>query len=263
MATLETWAALRAPFPPEQIGKLPKGGVTLDFVGHADVTHRLLSVDPEWSWEPMATTPEGLPVLDQFGNLWIRLTILGVTRIGVGDGKSMKECIGDAIRNGAMRFGVALDLWAKGDRSFGLAGHDAPAREQTHRAPRTTPAEAARDELRALCHERGLGLLQVAQDFADGHDGQSLKDAAENDVRRFIALVRNGEAPPADDGRMSRTQKREHNALVREVRGEAKSGRRDKTDGPEGVRLPAVPENDPWYIDGLGAPETDADGATG
>src|SRR5690606_32615245 len=39
--------------------------------------------------------------------------ICGVTRIGVGDGKSAKECIGDAIRNAAMRFGVALDLWAK------------------------------------------------------------------------------------------------------------------------------------------------------
>ena len=36
-------------------------------------------------------------------------------RIGVGDGKSAKECIGDAIRNAAMRFGVALDLWAKDD----------------------------------------------------------------------------------------------------------------------------------------------------
>jgi hypothetical protein len=47
------------------------------------------------------------------GNLWIRLTICGVTRIGVGDGKSLKECIGDAIRNAAMRFGMALDLWAK------------------------------------------------------------------------------------------------------------------------------------------------------
>ncbi len=106
---------LRAPFPPEVIGKLPKGGAMLDFVGHAACTDRLLQVDPEWTWEPLALSPEGLPALDRAGNLWIRLTICGVTRIGVGDGKSAKECIGDAIRNAAMRFGVALDLWAKED----------------------------------------------------------------------------------------------------------------------------------------------------
>lgn len=105
--------ALRRPFPVESIGQLPKGGVMLDFVGHAAVTDRLLTVDPEWSWEPMALDDAGNPKPDDAGNLWIRLTICGVTRIGVGDGKNMKERIGDALRNAAMRFGVALDLWAK------------------------------------------------------------------------------------------------------------------------------------------------------
>lgn len=111
--TPEAATALRKPFPKESIGQLPKGGVLLDFVGHAAVTDRLLTVDPEWTWEPLAVDDRGLPVLDHAGNLWIRLTICGVTRIGVGDGKSAKECIGDALRNAAMRFGVALDLWAK------------------------------------------------------------------------------------------------------------------------------------------------------
>lgn len=105
--------ALRKPFPPESIGRLPKGGVMLDYVGHAAVTDRLLAVDPEWTWEPLAVTPEGLPALDSAGNLWIRLTVAGVTRIGVGDGKNAKECISDALRNAAMRFGVALALWSK------------------------------------------------------------------------------------------------------------------------------------------------------
>ena len=113
--TAETALALRKPFPKESIGKLPKGGTQLDYVGHAAVTDRLLTVDPLWTWEPLATDDHGLPALDRAGNLWIRLTICGVTRIGVGDGKSAKECIGDAIRNAAMRFGVALDLWAKED----------------------------------------------------------------------------------------------------------------------------------------------------
>jgi hypothetical protein len=131
----ETATALRKPFPPESIGKLPKpyksdspkgqcnecGGwhglpaVHLDYVGHAATTDRLLTVDPEWTWEPMGVDQFGLPAPDAQGNLWIKLTVCGVTRIGVGDGKSAKERIGDAIRNAAMRFGVALDLWAKED----------------------------------------------------------------------------------------------------------------------------------------------------
>jgi hypothetical protein len=37
---------LRKPFPAESIGKLPKGGAMLDYVGHAAVTDRLLAVDP-------------------------------------------------------------------------------------------------------------------------------------------------------------------------------------------------------------------------
>lgn len=111
--TPEAATALRRPFPPESIGRLPKGGQMLDYAGHAAVTDRLLAVDPTWSWEPLALGPDGLPAYDSGGNLWIKLTICGVSRLGVGDGKNAKEVIGDAIRNGAMRFGVGLDLWAK------------------------------------------------------------------------------------------------------------------------------------------------------
>lgn len=127
--------ALRKPFDPQSVGKLPKGGQMLDYVGHAAVTDRLLTVDPLWSWEPFSIGPDGLPAM-QGQNLWIRLTICGVTRIGVGDGKSAKECIGDAIRNAAMRFGVALDLWAKENLvEFAMAANSAA------RAPQEAPAE--------------------------------------------------------------------------------------------------------------------------
>lgn len=135
--TPEKAKALRAPFPKGSIGQLPKGGTMLDYVGHAATTERLLAVDPEWSWEPMATDERGLPVLDGKGNLWIRLTVCGVTRIGVGDGKSAKEVIGDALRNAAMRFGVAIDLWAKEDL---LAF--ATATPQTDLGPEQRPATA-------------------------------------------------------------------------------------------------------------------------
>jgi len=145
-------ARLRQPFPPNQISKLPKEtktqanqrkadqdkgnwppkcaicdgyhhpkAVHLDYVGHAALTARLLDVDPLWSWEPVGFTPEGLPAYDRNGGLWIKLTVCGMTRYGYGaaDGKTggdaVKEMIGDALRNAAMRFGAALDLWHKGD----------------------------------------------------------------------------------------------------------------------------------------------------
>jgi hypothetical protein len=110
--------ALRAPFPPEAIGYLPKAGIKLAYVGHAAVTDRLLEVDPEWTWEPAATDENGLPILLRHGEsvgLWIKMTIGGVTRYGFGDGPDVKQCISDAIRNAAMRYGVALDLWSKED----------------------------------------------------------------------------------------------------------------------------------------------------
>jgi hypothetical protein len=133
-------AKLREPFPAHQISKLPKpfkkdspkgkcgecGGyhglpaVHLDYVGHAALTDRLLDTDPHWTWEPVADPAgHGLPMAP--GGMWIKLTVCGVTRYGFGhpDGKSggdaVKEVIGDALRNAAMRFGAALDLWHKGD----------------------------------------------------------------------------------------------------------------------------------------------------
>lgn len=139
---------LRAPFEANQISKLPKPTkaqtdevradfkkgmrctvcgtwhhkdvVHLDYVGHAAITHRLLDVDPLWSWEPVATDAAGLPLVDKDGGMWIRLTIASVTRLGYGDAQgktgpdAMKERIGDALRNAGMRFGMALDLWHKG-----------------------------------------------------------------------------------------------------------------------------------------------------
>ena len=111
--------ALRAPFAKEQIQKLPTSGMQLDYVSHAWVTDRLLQVDPLWIWKPLAFTDAGLPAFDLNGGLWIELTVCGVTRYGYGEPQGRdkfdmtKGAIGNAIRNAAMRFGVALDLWAK------------------------------------------------------------------------------------------------------------------------------------------------------
>lgn len=115
----EQQAQLRAPFPKEKIQKLPTGGLQLDYVSHAWVTDRLLEVDPAWNWEPAGVDDYGLPKFDENGGLWIKLTVCGVTRYGYGEPQGRdkfdlrKGAIGNAIRNAAMRFGVALDLWAK------------------------------------------------------------------------------------------------------------------------------------------------------
>lgn len=174
--------ALREPFPSERVGKLPRiwcgacrddrfkvcdkhrkskcqdchNNITdahlhLDYVGHADVTDRLLEVDPSWTWEPLAYGPDGLPAMDRFGGMWMKLTVAGVTRLGYGDagGKqgpdAVKEAIGDGLRNSAMRFGVALDLWSKTREEEGRdpSGHRRPPafHEGTSRHAPEEPAE--------------------------------------------------------------------------------------------------------------------------
>lgn len=184
---LEGLARLREPFPPNQISLLPRnvrkgdqdryacerssqdfrraskdgkecGGyhpwsIHLDYVGHAALTDRLLDADPEWTWEPVATDEAGAPLRDRDGGMWIRLTVQGVTRLGYGDAQgktgpnATKELIGDALRNAAMRFGAALDLWHKGDlheqaEERGV-GSEPQGGAQTARDARTAPAAGA------------------------------------------------------------------------------------------------------------------------
>jgi len=136
--TADFSADLRKPFPPETIGKIPKAGRQLDYVGHAAVTDRLLTVDPSWTWEPMGYAADGRPAIHVRGDqatLWIKLTVCGVTRPGVGSVAASKadvekELVGDALRNAAMRFGVALDLWSKEELES----------QQNESQPRTAPA---------------------------------------------------------------------------------------------------------------------------
>lgn len=187
-------ALLRVAFPAHQISKLPKpkskdavkghcnecGGwhglpaVHLDYVGHAALTDRLLDADPAWTWEPLSADDRGLPALDPNGGLWIRLTVCGVTRLGYGDaqgkqgGDAMKERIGDALRNAAMRFGAALDLWHKGDLH---------AEDEDDRAERR--GAWLEDQFIAIDAARNVGELKTVVDAAlaktrsnDDHDAE-------------------------------------------------------------------------------------------
>ncbi|MEL4181207.1 hypothetical protein [Roseateles sp. PN1] len=147
---------LRQPVPDHLVSQLPKGTKAqnecpasekvncnicggwhhpkvrhLSYVGHAAATHLLLDADPYWNWEPLGYTAAGLPMFDESGGLWIRLTVCGVSRIGYGSadkkahmdaGAREKEVIGDALRNAAIRFGLALELWSKADIHGGNEG---------------------------------------------------------------------------------------------------------------------------------------------
>lgn len=171
--TPDETAKLRERFAPEVVGKLPKvtcrdcsnpkarcpkadgehkprrcqtcqawltpAHMHVDFVGHALVTDRLLSVDPNWTWEPMGLTPEGTPAIGTSANgrdavMWVRLTVCGVTRaevgmVPLGSHELEKQLVSDAITRAAMRFGVALNLWAKGELE--------PAHQDPDGAPRS------------------------------------------------------------------------------------------------------------------------------
>jgi hypothetical protein len=266
-------SALRTPFPAEYVGKLPrvtcpqcsKGQcgehskakcaecgnyistrhIHLDYVGHADVTIRLLDVDPEWTWAPKTTDPDpdmlkaavasGDPEIvrmvidnappkfetDRNGNpvgLWIRLTVGGVTRLGVGSCPSNqndaeKVLIGDALRNAAMRFGVAVDLWAKGDRADPTAENATASAGKASRGGRRAAGDAFEDaaparprtaQQQASAPAAEIGEVDIdAQAFADEAHGAVVMHDIEDIHRRareaekLTALVRN----PSSNGK--------------------------------------------------------------
>jgi hypothetical protein len=174
--TADKAAELRKPFPKSAVGKLPKAGILLDYVGHAAVTDRLLAVDPEWTWEPLALDENGLPTLDRAGNLWIRLTICGVTRVGVGDGKSAKEIVGDALRNAAMRFGVALDLWSKEELEHSDDAHaDAPPQPEKPKPAGDRRTEQQSKKLAVEMKKAGLTDREEALAYFGGLVGRTVE----------------------------------------------------------------------------------------
>ena len=189
-------AKMREQFPANQISKLPKetkaqidkrkadsnfmvfnckvcGGhhhkdaIHLDYVGHAALTDRMLDADIAWTWEPVAFGPDGLPALDRNGGLWIRLTVGGITRIGYGDadgktgGNAVKEAIGDALRNAAMRFGAALDLWHKGDLHIEEEAEDKPMIDQTQRGIIIDLAKAAEVNIMTILKSYGANNIDA------------------------------------------------------------------------------------------------------
>lgn len=220
MTPTDSLSRLREPFPPAAIGKLPRiwckkcseasgrvcsdhtkitcedcrqkitgAHLHLDYVGHAEVTDRLLSVDPNWGWEPVAWGPDGLPVVESRERdlgLWIKLTVGGVTRLGYGTapsgkgGDAVKEAIGDALRNAAMRFGVALDLWSKAELESQLEAE----------APKTEPKKppAKKEAPKAEADRGGSGAGQGSPPTEDSEDHRAELEALVEDEAAKRAL---------------------------------------------------------------------------
>ena len=126
---------------PKIVGKLPKGGVQLDFVGHADITRILIEIDPTWRLVPIAWD-NGRPamnIVNDMATMWFELTLLGVSRLAIGSAKSSspdldKILYGDALRNGAMRFGISLNLWSKSQGWEDINHNPTPSSVVTTRA---------------------------------------------------------------------------------------------------------------------------------
>jgi len=215
---------LTEPFPPEEINLLPKPvkrrgapgyedgncpdcgrwhglpAVHIDYVGHANLTRRLLQEDPLWNWRPLALTPEGAPLMDHHDDgtpagMWIVLTIHGLERLGYGSvdpgaNDPVKQIIGDALRNAGMRFGLALDLWMK-DREGGgdLTYSSGPRRQQQQprreqgpapRAAAPTPPQAvprARTRGDIWGDARGQNIRPSDVQKQAGRDPKDLSDA--------------------------------------------------------------------------------------
>jgi len=168
------WEALAAPFPPEEIEKLPRnlipkdnnkgrcedtpkgrqysadgyfcGGwharaIHLDYVGHAGITMRLNEVvGPEnWDHRPFALSDQGLP-LKVGGEFWATLTILGVTKMDVAENfSSTQEAWGDSLRRLASRFGVGTYLWGKSERALALRQANDTSEAESQQAEQSQP----------------------------------------------------------------------------------------------------------------------------
>ena len=149
---------------PKIVGTIPRNGINLAYVSHADITRILIEVDPSWSWQPVEWV-NGRPsinVENGTATMWATLTLLGKSMIGVGSVRADKqdldkELIGDFLRNAAMRFGIALSLWSKQDWSDNTTIISLPA-AQSKRAEQAKPSVANHPA-------KGVPSPKVVQEF--------------------------------------------------------------------------------------------------
>ena len=197
---------------PKIVGKLPRGGTQLDFVGHADITKILIEIDPMWWWEP-AGWDNGRPaihVVNGLAVMWGHLYVLNKQILGVGTVKHDKadldkELVGDFLRNAAMRFGICLSLWTKqeweGQEVAGKAQGVIPSSglRTTGKAQVPTPSPVTAntalskeqlDQFFAACAKASIQPLTVAKNAGVDLDKATAEDLAKlreafNELKAF------------------------------------------------------------------------------
>ena len=151
---------------PKIVGTIPRNGINLAYVSHADITRILIEVDPAWSWQPIEWV-NGRPAINVengTATMWGTLTLLGKSMIGVGSVRAdkqdhEKELVGDFLRNAAMRFGIAISLWSKQDWSDNNTITSLPA-AQAKRAEQAKPYVGNHPA-------KGVPSPKVVQDFME------------------------------------------------------------------------------------------------
>lgn len=192
---------------PAIVSVLDKNGVSLSYVGHAEITKALSEIDPFWTWEPVLGA-DGLPAIRlqhgkiprrdkdplivDMATMWGRLTLQGVTRWAVGSVEAHKpdldkELVSDFLRNAAMRFGVALGLWMKD------TGNPQPKPQTQQRVTQrgevtiTAPAGAATD--------KQIGYAKSFYKNADKLPPVGLEQLSKHQIASLIDELKTGSFP--------------------------------------------------------------------
>jgi hypothetical protein len=171
---------------PKIVGTIPRNGINLAYVSHADITRILIEIDPLWSWQPVAWE-NGRPAIhvdNGTATMWATLTLLGKSMIGVGSVRAdkqdqSKELIGDFLRNAAMRFGIALSLWSKQDWSDNTTITSLPA-VQAKRAEEAKPYVGNHPA-------KGVPSPKVVRDFVQ--DNEPTPDEVAEIAAQFNATI--------------------------------------------------------------------------
>jgi hypothetical protein len=189
---------------PKIVGKLPKGGIQLDFVGHADITRILIEIDPLWSYEPCGWD-NGRPAIhveNGMATMWAYLIVHGKKMLGVGSVRAdkpelHKELIGDFLRNASMRFGISLSLWTKNEWED-LGGH-APAPQKSVPTRKPAPKPVANVEVTSTIpvDPEIIGkFIKACADANLDHDkvadtaGVDLSNATNDDMNKLRAAFK-------------------------------------------------------------------------
>ena len=198
---------------PKIVGTIPRNGINLAYVSHAEITRILIEIDPMWNWQPI-DWQDGRPAIHEtngMATMWGTLTLLGKSLVGVGSVRADKpdldkELVGDFLRNAAMRFGICLALWSKQDweaprnvsninTSYPTKPSEVEKSKQAHPAndqPKSSLSDALRDDeierqfitppkpvskIGSIISDKQKGLVSsLAKEVADGDVGAILNE---------------------------------------------------------------------------------------